>query len=491
MGRDWTPGIEAAKAAMQLHAVFFASGFALNGRAGRGPQGRRCLAGKSNPFGSAHPDWTREAVRKLNESRHTMSKPTGAVAPIVAVFSQSIEVRVIVLDDDPWFVASDVAAALDYRNAPDMTRNLDDDEKGTHNLRTLGGTQALSIISESGLYAAVLKSRKPEAKKFRKWVTNEVLPQIRKTGTYNLPAAKCQHDYLTGDDMRALTRLVWMIAGMIGERARHAIWHALRVVSGCAAPNRFEVKHIPDLATELRRLYVIVTRYRETQLAAEEAILKSCIRGREKDDTVLAELLDRITTEATNAVHSYTLVVNEGSLCNFFDRSLMAFIQRTDPVNTEYPGYEEPQAGSKIRRREDLSFTHRDENGFLRNWVVPHDPVGDWSEGWHAGAAMFEEVTELAKVGEKSAYDAIRHPLSQDQGFRREGWGIECGFADEVARAAIDGLRARRMGLQAFDPKAKPVAKSSRAALPKKGKTPALPNGEQAIARLAAEVAAI
>ena len=93
-------------------------------------------------------------------------------------------VRVIARGDQPWFVATDVASALGYRNAPDATRHLDEDEKGTQNVRTPGGEQQLTIISESGLYALILRSRKPEARKFAKWVTSEVLPTIRKTGSY-------------------------------------------------------------------------------------------------------------------------------------------------------------------------------------------------------------------------------------------------------------------------------------------------------------------
>ena len=85
-------------------------------------------------------------------------------------------------------IASDVASALEYREARDLTRILDDDEKGPHIVRTLGGNQEVTIINESGLYAAILKSRKPEAKKFKKWVTSEVLPSIRKTGSYNATA---------------------------------------------------------------------------------------------------------------------------------------------------------------------------------------------------------------------------------------------------------------------------------------------------------------
>ena len=77
---------------------------------------------------------------------------------------------------EPWFVAADVAQSLDYRMASDMTRSLDDDEKGTQIVRTPSGDQEMLVINESGLYSAILKSRKPEAKRFKRWVTHEVLP---------------------------------------------------------------------------------------------------------------------------------------------------------------------------------------------------------------------------------------------------------------------------------------------------------------------------
>ncbi|MDX3883613.1 MAG: BRO family protein [Sphingomonas sp.] len=95
-------------------------------------------------------------------------------------------VRAVDILGDPWFVASDVAGVLGYRDAANMCRNLDDDERGTHIMSTLGGQQSLNIISESGLYAAIFKSRRPDAQRFRKWVTSEVLPAIRKTGRFEL-----------------------------------------------------------------------------------------------------------------------------------------------------------------------------------------------------------------------------------------------------------------------------------------------------------------
>lgn len=96
-------------------------------------------------------------------------------------------VRVVLIAGDPWFVAGDLAKALGYREARDMTRNLHDDEKGTHIVCTPGGQQEMNIVSESGMYAAIFKSRRPEAERFRKWVTSEVLPAIRKTGRYEMP----------------------------------------------------------------------------------------------------------------------------------------------------------------------------------------------------------------------------------------------------------------------------------------------------------------
>lgn len=112
-------------------------------------------------------------------------------------FGQST-IRTTTIGEAVWFVCTDVAEALGYRNAPDASRHLDEDEKGTQIVRTLGGDQTLTIINESGLYTLVLRSRKPEARKFAKWVTGEVLPAIRKSGGYsNTPAQKVsEHEVL-------------------------------------------------------------------------------------------------------------------------------------------------------------------------------------------------------------------------------------------------------------------------------------------------------
>lgn len=106
------------------------------------------------------------------------------------------------MDDEgnPLFVAADVAAALDYRDAANMTRLLAEDEiGGTRLVSTLGGEQSMTVITESGLYRAIFKSTKPEAENFRLWVFRDVLPSIRKTGGYHITIPREQFN----DMMRA------------------------------------------------------------------------------------------------------------------------------------------------------------------------------------------------------------------------------------------------------------------------------------------------
>ncbi len=89
------------------------------------------------------------------------------------------------LNGDPRFVANDISSFLGYRMTSDATRLLDEEEKGTQILPTAGGPQKFTTVSESGLYSLIFASRRLEAKQFKKWVTSEVLPSIRKNGNYN------------------------------------------------------------------------------------------------------------------------------------------------------------------------------------------------------------------------------------------------------------------------------------------------------------------
>lgn len=95
------------------------------------------------------------------------------------------DIRVLEMENEPWFVGKDVAEILGYKDTSDaMKRHVDEDDKGVGEIPTPGGKQNMKVINESGLYSLILSSKLPNAKKFKRWVTSEVLPSIRKHGAY-------------------------------------------------------------------------------------------------------------------------------------------------------------------------------------------------------------------------------------------------------------------------------------------------------------------
>lgn len=136
-------------------------------------------------------------------------------------------IRVELVDGEPWFVAKDVCDALGIEKYRDAIGRLDEDEKGCPvTVDTLGGPQKMAAVNESGLYNLIFQSRKPEAKKFRKWVTGEVLPSIRKTGRYEASTVSPHTEQGLAVRPRRrrgllvdaeLTNLLWLI----GE----SLWH--------------------------------------------------------------------------------------------------------------------------------------------------------------------------------------------------------------------------------------------------------------------------
>lgn len=155
------------------------------------------------------------------------------------------EIRVINKCGEPWFVAKDVCDALALTNSRKALTALDDDEKGVTLSYTLGGEQNLSIVSESGMYTLVLRCRDAVNKgsvphKFRKWVTAEVLPSIRKTGSYgNTPKAKkALPGKITTEQQEAIKQLV-MSRGQSLPKEKQAkamitMWSSLKSHFGCS-----------------------------------------------------------------------------------------------------------------------------------------------------------------------------------------------------------------------------------------------------------------
>lgn len=109
---------------------------------------------------------------------------------------EGVDLRVIVIGNEPWFVASDVARTLGYSATAAMTRSLDSDERGVQSLHTPSGMQDMTIISEPGLYSAIMRSTRVEAIAFKRWIRHEVLPAIRKTGSYAVDTQRAlPHDF--------------------------------------------------------------------------------------------------------------------------------------------------------------------------------------------------------------------------------------------------------------------------------------------------------
>jgi prophage antirepressor-like protein len=101
---------------------------------------------------------------------------------------EGTEIRIVEnKDGEFWWVAADVCRAIEIKDVSQAVGRLEEDEKGTYNVRTLGGSQGLLTISEAGLYSLIFTSHKPAAKRFKRWVLHEVIPSIRKTGSYSVP----------------------------------------------------------------------------------------------------------------------------------------------------------------------------------------------------------------------------------------------------------------------------------------------------------------
>lgn len=145
---------------------------------------------------------------------NSKEKTTQAVAMTkVFTFNPSNQpIQVEIINQEPWFVAADICLALGLNNVSHAVSRLDDDEKLTSLVVRAGQNREVNLVSESGLYNLIFQSRKPEAKVFRKWVTSEVLPSIRKTGGYSLPSSAGRPRRTRGELVNAdILHLLWLI----------------------------------------------------------------------------------------------------------------------------------------------------------------------------------------------------------------------------------------------------------------------------------------
>lgn len=230
---------------------------------------------------------------------------TGAAAPTSLTFSFStLPLRVVVKDGNPWFVAADVLTALTLDRK--ALERLDDDERGVSSIHTLGGTQQMGVVNESGLYSLILGSRKPEAKRFKKWVTSEVLPAIRKTGRYEHPApiptpAPTPAPITAGDqdlsmaDMQTIRESIEAVSSYFRwhKAWRMGMWHHLRAATAVPSPHPFKVKHASIINAELWKMRMVAARMSNAFADAESKCIKAVLRG-SLAESALIEVLDEI-----------------------------------------------------------------------------------------------------------------------------------------------------------------------------------------------------
>ncbi|ASC31871.1 hypothetical protein AM399_28750 (plasmid) [Klebsiella pneumoniae] len=202
-------------------------------------------------------------------------------------FQENHPVRVVLVNGEPWFYASDICRAIDIANHRDAVRKLDEDEKGVGSTDTPGGEQESVIISESGLYTLILRCRDAvkqgtTAWRFRKWVTNEVLPAIRKSGEYNYdPVPKTPGEPLDWRQQEELRGLVNDIAQSFRyhEKWKNGVWFALRRACRNPSPNKITVDDLPAIAAELRRILTAAETALDNMRDYELNFLREIVRG--------------------------------------------------------------------------------------------------------------------------------------------------------------------------------------------------------------------
>ncbi|HDV8340225.1 TPA: hypothetical protein RJ968_004774 [Enterobacter hormaechei] len=200
-------------------------------------------------------------------------------------FQESHPVRVVLVEGEPWFVANDICNALSIQNVTQAIARLDDDERSMFNIGRQG--QA-NIISESGLYTLILRCRDAvkqgtTAWRFRKWVTNEVLPAIRKNGEYAFvePEPKNAGEPLDWRQKEELRGLINDIAQSFQYRNAwvSGVWMALRRACRNPSPNPITVDDLPAIIAELRRILTAAETALGNMRVYERELLRDVVRG--------------------------------------------------------------------------------------------------------------------------------------------------------------------------------------------------------------------
>ena len=139
------------------------------------------------------------------------------------------EIRTVEINNEPWFIGKDVASALGYsaeRNA--IAKHVDDEDKLTHCFDASGQNREMTIINESGLYSLIMSSKLEKAKQFKRWITSEVLPSIRKTGSYTTPQTQPNNMDLSAMELEATGKYADILVKRFNLTQEHAMLYAMK-----------------------------------------------------------------------------------------------------------------------------------------------------------------------------------------------------------------------------------------------------------------------
>lgn len=227
---------------------------------------------------------------------------TPVAQPTVFNFQSNNAVRIIQnAQGEPFFCLSDICKILTVDRTSELIRNLDKKGVVKNPTPTKGGIQNISFINEPNLYRVIFRSNKAEARQFQDWVFNEVLPAIRKTGSYTAPQQTAPTpEYINSNDWDNLKRLIWICEKEFNckKSAGLAIWGRLREITGVKSPEKFEVKHLPILAQEFQRILSVIEHYSNIKYQTEKNLIKHILRNGQDEmlDLLMNEFAEKSQT---------------------------------------------------------------------------------------------------------------------------------------------------------------------------------------------------
>jgi prophage antirepressor-like protein len=232
-------------------------------------------------------------------------KSPGATAPTIFNFSPSFSVRIVTRDGEPWFVAKDIAEALDYVWGANKTiGHVPEEWKGVESVPTPSGEQDMLILAEQGVYFFLGRSDKPKALPFQKWLAGEVLPEIRKTGRYVAPDAlpvEVAVETINPAQYQALARKVWLIGNAfhMADSAQWWAWKSIRALSGVGA-KELPARLFPDAIQILDYQEKSSMAFKSRVVEAEELFMRGRLKALSEDFShILAEERQKVLMSIT------------------------------------------------------------------------------------------------------------------------------------------------------------------------------------------------